>query len=62
MVRTVGKVIREGTCVASSSATSKGQPEKPSVSRFGANQGKDFFIVAGKLFCSLPLATVPVKS
>lgn len=43
-----------------SGASSKGQPFKPSVSRFGANQGKDFG-VTGKPFYSLPLATVPVK-
>jgi len=61
VVRTVGKVIREWACVASSSASTKGHPEEPSVSRFGANQGKDF-IVADKLFCSLPPATVLVKS
>lgn len=48
MVRTVEK-IRQQALV------------EPSVSRFGANQGKDFFNVAGKPFYSLPLATVPVK-
>lgn len=47
--------------VVFSGASSKGHPEEPSVSRFGANQGKDFFNVTGKPFYSLPLATVPVK-
>lgn len=61
MLRTVGKVIREWAYVASSSASSKGHPEKPLVSRFGENQGKDFFVIAGKPFRYLPLATVPVK-
>lgn len=44
-----------------SGASIKGHPEEPSVSRFGANQGKDFFNVAVKSFYSLPLATVPVQ-
>lgn len=61
-MRTVGKAIREWTCVASSSASSKNHLEEPLVSRLGANQGKDFFSVAGKPFRSVPLATVPVKS
>lgn len=61
VVRTV-ETIREQAHVVFSGANSKGHPEEPSVSRFGANQGKDFFSVISKPFCSLPLATVPVKS